>query len=69
MFAAFLMKLRTPANTAWEAYHNVLVAKVLLDGDRSSPPEVLMRKRECGRWIYRRPTPDEETDSVSQMAW
>jgi hypothetical protein len=52
----------------WQAI--VIISRVkLTTGEYSSPPELLMRRRENGVWCYRRPTADEEADYVSAEAW
>ena len=57
-----------PAVGEWQAI--VIISRVKLTTDGySSPPELLMRRRENGGWCYRRPTADEETDYASREAW
>ncbi len=57
-----------PAVREWQTI--VMISRVKLTTDEySSPPELLMRRRENGGWCYRRPTADEETDYVSREAW
>jgi len=48
-----------------------IIPKILQDGDRTRwwRAEILMRKRDNDRWIYRRPTPEEEKKYLSREAW
>jgi len=43
--------------------------KTLATGELSSPPELLMRKRENGVWSYRRPSEDETQLFKAIDAW
>ena len=46
-----------------------LTSKKLVTGEYSSPPEVLMQRRENGVTIYRRPTVEEANAYLSTESW
>lgn len=39
------------------------------DGSTIPAGTLVMRRRENGKWVYRLPTDEEETDYVSQVTW
>lgn len=55
-------------STEWE-FCDPFLPKRLLDGQRSSFGETLMRRRVKGVWQYRRLTPKESAEWVSMTAW
>jgi len=57
------------ADTDWESYTNLFFRRDLIDGGKSNPPQILMRRRENGVWLYRRPDAAEEFDAISRSAW
>lgn len=56
----------TEEETVWEPAHQFdwrLLIKL------KTPISLKMRRRKNGRWIYREPTHDEETEFVHNNAW
>ena len=58
-----------PTVGEWQAVVIFFSRVKLTTGEYSSPPELLMKRRENGVWCYRHPTADEEADYVSSDAW
>ena len=52
--------------TAWKAEVFVLT-KTLIDGQRTNG--LLMQRKVDGQYEYREPTPEEEEEYLSQVAW
>lgn len=52
----------------WEAFLSSL-SRTLENGEVTKGTTLLMRRRNKDAWIYRRPTPKEESDYASSEAW
>lgn len=54
---------------SWVAYYPFLSRKALIDGIRSLPGEMLLRRWTGEKWIYRRPTEEEAGAMQADEAW
>lgn len=52
----------------WRAFVS-LVSRTLENGEVAEASALLMKRRDKGVWVYRRPTAEEEADYVSSDAW
>jgi hypothetical protein len=53
----------------WEFYISYFRKKKLVTGEESKMSELILRRKENGFWVYRRPTHEEERDYTDGDAW